>query len=105
MTSLSQMADDMGHCGNIASSALVLASERSSDINVPIVITLMMLKKLCDVNITVQLSEKLPENMVKMADIAGLDIETIRRQAFAGMEELIDDYFHHQKLKRKDFSG
>jgi deoxyribodipyrimidine photolyase-like uncharacterized protein len=104
-STLKEMADAMGHCGNIASSALVLATERSDDIEVPTVITLMLLKKLCDVNITAQLEMKIPENMTQLATVAGLDIEQIRIDAFAAMEELIDDYWKNTKLKRRDFSG
>ena len=101
---LKRMANDMGHCGDIASSALVLASERSLDINVPVVVTLMMLKKLCDVNIEAQLSEQMPGKLTTLADLAGLDINKVRKEAYDGMEKLIDDYFEHAKLKKAEFS-
>ncbi len=98
-----QIIEDIGHCGNIASSALVLATERSCDIEVPVVVTLTMLKKLCQANIDMHMENvKIPEVDAQLAEMIGLDIKTMGLEAQKGLEQIIDDYFKWQKLKRVD---
>jgi len=96
---IKEIAKDMGHSGNIASSAITLAVDRSLDIKVPPLITLMMLKKLCEVNIRTQLNTDIPKGLSSVAEIVGLDIDKIREDGHRDMEKLIDDYFDHQKLR------
>ncbi len=101
-----KIIDDIGHCGNIASSALVLATERSCDIKVPVVVTLTMLKKLCQLNIDMHMENvTLPPGMGKLAVTIGLDVKSMGKEAQQGLEELIDEYFEWQKMKRIDISG
>lgn len=93
------MAEDMGHCGSLASSALSWAAERSSDIDVPIVATLIMLKILCEENIKKQLELAVPLKMRPMIEKLGMDPDTIKIKAYESMESLIKEYLSHVKRK------
>lgn len=98
----SEVMDSMMHCGNIASSAIVLAAERSDDIEVPFIITLMMLKKLCEENIKEQrnIDIVIPKHLQGLANSAGLNVDEIEEKGFKAMEKLLDDYFKWQEFKK-----
>ncbi len=96
-----QMVEDMGHCGNIATSALVLADERSRDIDVPCMITFMLLKKLCEANIEEAKQIKIPKAAQMVAEMLGKDVDTLREDAFRNMEALIDEFFKTKGIVMK----
>ena len=99
---IKEMAQDLGHCGEIASSAIVLATERSLDINVPMVVTLIMLKKLCEANIEQQMDVRdMPKVTHELAALIGKDLPTIQKEAKEQLESMIDDYFKWSMAKRE----
>lgn len=97
-----EISKDITHCGNIASSAITLATERSVDIDVPLMVTYIMLKKLCEENIKYRMSiDVVPKEAARIADEIGMDVNSIRNEAIEGLEAMIDDYFEWAMAKRE----
>ena len=95
----SQMVDDITHCAAIASSALTLAHDRSMDINVPPIITLTLLKKLCEVNIAQEFTDSVHDEVVEAFSKKGLDFHKMRERALRELNEMVDEYFEVAKKK------
>jgi hypothetical protein len=89
------IAHDLGHCGTIASSALTLAAERSLDIDVPMVATLIMLKVLCEKNIQAEMDRPVPPELEGMAKAIGRNHKQIQKEGLEALESVINDYFDY----------
>lgn len=96
-----KMIEDLDDCANIASAALVLAVERSMDLTVPIPITLMMLRKLCDFNVQAQMDQAVPKPLVEIAGEIGINVDKIMTDAITEMQVVVDKYFDLRKLEQK----
>ncbi len=96
----SMIAQDLGHCGAIASSAITLAAERSYDIDVPMVATLIMLKVLCEKNIEAQMDRPIPPEIQGLAKAIGRDHKQIQKEGIKVLEGVINDYFENRELHR-----
>ena len=97
------IAQDLGHCGAIASSAITLAAERSVDIEVPVVATFIMLKVLCEKNIQAQLDMPPSEDTARITKILGKSHKQIQQEGIEALEAVINDYFNNTEGKRVNY--
>ena len=102
---MQKMAEDIGHCGSIASSAIVLTTDRSLDIRVPVALTLMLLKGLCDKNIEMEIARPLPPQAEQLAGMINFDIREIQKLAYSSMQEIVDDYLEQAPFEKVNLKG
>ncbi len=100
-----KMVEDLHDCAAIASSAIALAAERSADLRIPAPIVLMMLERLCKINIEAHMKRPMPREIAEVANIVGIDVDAIQREGKAQVERIIDDFFKAHKLEQVEVKG
>ena len=97
---LRAMHEDMVDSANIASSALALAANRSSELEIPVQITLLTLKVLIEINIERNMKQQeLPKEVVEIAELLGIDPPKATKVAFKEMEKLIRAWIDQARFK------
>lgn len=87
------LAKQLGHCGEIANSALTLAIDRSQDIECNPIITLMILKQLATMNLgdmhdTARVQMKIPRSHY------GIQMQMMEKM----IADYVKDHARHAKL-------
>jgi len=81
----------MADCGTIASSAITLAVERSLDLGVPMDVTLVMLKVLCERNLQASIEAEPPPHINQLAKLLNVDPVATKREAIKEMEKMANE--------------